>query len=526
MLVVLPILIPLATACMCLLSGRRARVQHVIAMVGGGGLLLSASLLFARVWSGGSMVLHVGGWQPPLGIALIADVFASLMVLVAAAVHLLVSIYSLAATDARRQRYGYFAFLNVMLMGVCGAFLTGDLFNLYVWFEVMLISSFVLLVLGGKREQLNAGIKYVTLSLLSSALFLAGIGIIYGTAHTLNMADLSGRLAIVAQGHPWLVASAGLLLLFAFGIKAAVFPLHSWLPDSYCAPPPVVTAIFAALLTKTGVYAMVRVFTQVFPPSDYLFAILAVIAGLTMLVGVLGAVAQTHIRRILNVHIVSQIGYMVMGVALLNSPNADTRRLAIAAVIFYLIHNMLVKTNLVLLSGTIRSLTGTERLSRLGGLLNRMPLLAILFLVSAFSLAGLPPTSGFWAKLGVIKAGFDAQMYLLTFTALFVGLLTLFSMLKIWTEAFWKPEPQPGLEAEGGRTEDGFEVSRTRRALLLGPSVVLLLLSLAIGLYPQPLLTTTGRAAGELLDRQQQIAAVGLAAEVPETPPIAEEEPW
>ncbi len=523
MLVALPILIPLVTAGLCLLCGRRARMQRAVAIVGSSALLLTAIGLFARTWSGGSQSLHLGGWRPPLGIVLIADTFAVLMVLTAAIMHIAVSVYSLADTDMRRQRFGFFAFMNIMVMGVCGAFLTGDLFNLYVWFEVMLIGSFVLLVLGGGREQMEAGIKYVTLSLLSSALFLAGIGIIYGIAHTLNMADLSERLAIAAKEHPWVVTSAGLLLLLAFGIKAAVFPLHFWLPDSYAAPPPAVTAIFAALLTKTGVYAMVRVFTQVFPPSDYLFGILAIIAGLTMLIGVLGAVAQSHIRRILNVHIVSQIGYMVMGLALLSAPDAETRRLAIAAVIFYVIHNMLVKTNLILLSGTIRATTGTERLALLGGLMKKMPLVAILFFASAISLAGLPPTSGFWAKLGVIKAGFDAQAYLLTIVALFVGLLTLFSMLKIWSEAFWKATPGAQSPRECVQETSLRKTSRRRRALSLAPSIALLILSVAIGLYPQPLLNAAGQAADQLLHRPANTVVAATLADAPPAPAAGKE---
>jgi multicomponent Na+:H+ antiporter subunit D len=522
MLLALPIVIPLVTAGLCLLVGRRVRVQRALGVLGAGGLLVAAVTLFARVWREGVLVLYVGGWRAPFGITLVADVFAALLVLAAALMHLAVSVYSLADLDGRRQRYGYFAFLNVMLTGVCGAFLTGDLFNLYVWFEVMLIGSFVLLVLGGQRAQMEAGIKYVTLSLLSSALFLAGVGVIYGIAHTLNMAHLSQRLAVAATSHPGLVTAASLLLLLAFGIKAAVFPLHFWLPDSYHAPPPAVTAIFAALLTKTGVYAIVRVFSLVLPPSDYLFGLLAVIAGLTMLIGVLGAVAQSQFRRILNVHIISQIGYMVMGVALLGSPDAQTRQLAIAAAIFYIVHNMLVKSNLVLLSGTVRALAGTEQLSRLGGLLNRAPVVAVLFLLSALSLAGLPPSSGFWAKLGVIQAGFRAQAYLLTFTALFVGLLTLVSMLKIWSAVFWKPAPEPCSSDDALPAAAGTPPAR-RRALLLVPSVVLLVLSIGIGLYPPPMLATARRASRELLDRAAYVAAVGIHAEQVEEGPFRAE---
>jgi multicomponent Na+:H+ antiporter subunit D len=516
MLPALPIVIPLLTACVCLLFGHRARLQRGLAVLGACGLLIAAIALFARVWVDGSLVLYVGGWPAPFGITLVADLLAALMVLVAALMHLAVSTYSLANLDARRQRYGYFAFLNVMLMGVCGAFLTGDLFNLYVWFEVMLIGSFVLLVLGGGRTQLEAGIKYVTLSLLSSALFLAGVGVIYGIAHTLNMAHLSERLALAAKTDPWLVVAASVLLLLSFGLKAAVFPLYFWLPASYHTPAPAVSAIFAGLLTKVGVYALIRVFTVVLPPSSYMLHLLLILAGLTMLLGVLGAVSQSQIRRILSFHIISQIGYMVMGLALLVAPDPATRRLGVAAAVFYIAHHIVVKTNLFLIGGTVRALTGNERLDRLGGLLNRTPWLAILFLVPALSLAGLPPLSGFWAKLAIIKAGFEARQYALTVVAIFAGLLTLVSMLKIWNEAFWKPAPGDALETRDEEKQSIPPLRPRRLALLVTPSVALASLTVAIGLYPQALLSASQRAADELLDRTGYVSAVVVPA-VPAT---------
>jgi multicomponent Na+:H+ antiporter subunit D len=498
----------------------------VLATIGACGLTLAAGVLFARVWTGGPLVLYVGGWRAPFGITLVADVFAALMVLVAGLMHLAVSVYSLANIDARRQRYGYFAFLNVMLMGVCGAFLTGDLFNLYVWFEVMLIGSFVLLVLGGGRAQMEAGIKYVALSLLSSAFFLAGVGVIYGIAHTLNMAHLSERMAGAAEAHPWLVVSASVLLLLSFGIKAAVFPLYFWLPASYHTPAPAVSAIFAGLLTKVGVYALIRVFTVVLPPSGYVLNLLLVVAGLTMLMGVLGAVSQSQIRRILSFHIISQIGYMVMGLALLVAPDPGIRQLGMAAAVFYIAHHIIVKTNLFLIGGTVRSLAGTERLDRLGGLVNRVPWLGVLFLIPALSLAGLPPLSGFWAKLAVIKAGFGAGQYLLTAVALFAGLLTLVSMLKIWNEAFWKPRPG-AISTDGAEADEGAKLPWPRgRAWLIAPSVGLAVLTLGIGLYPQALLSASKRAAAELLDQSGYVSAIGLPpSEAAPDPGIGEREP-
>ena len=273
----------------------------------------------------------------------------------------------------------------------------------------------MLLVLGGGRAQMEAGIKYVTLSLLSSALFLAGVGVIYGIAHTLNMAHLSQRLALAAETDPWLVVAASVLLLLSFGLKAAVFPLYFWLPASYHTPSPAVSAIFAGLLTKVGVYALIRVFTVVLPPSNYTLNLLLVMAGSTMLLGVLGAVSQSQIRRILSFHIISQIGYMVMGLALLVSPDPAIQRLGVAAAVFYIAHHIIVKTNLFLIGGNHsgahrhRALGPTRRACSI-----ERPWLAILFLIPALSLAGVPPLSGFWAKLAIIKAGFEAQQYTLT----------------------------------------------------------------------------------------------------------------
>jgi multicomponent Na+:H+ antiporter subunit D len=523
MLVALPIMIPLLTAGLCALVGRRMAWQRAIALVGAGGLLAAAITLLVAVYRAGPHVLHVGGWPAPFGIVLVADAFAALLVVVAGLLLLLVTAYSFAVVSSRIQRQGYFTFLNVMLMGVCGAFLTGDLFNLYVWFEVMLIGSFVLMVLGGGRAQKEAGLKYVTLSLLSSALFLAGIGVIYGITHTLNMAHLAQRLATVEASHPWLVAAAALLLVLSFGIKAAVFPLHFWLPASYHTPSPAISAIFAGLLTKVGVYALLRLFATVMPPSSYILNLLLIIAGVTMLAGVFGAMSQGHIRRILSFHIVSQIGYMVMGVALLVAPDPALRRLAVAAVVFYIAHHIIVKTNLFLIGGIVRAMRGTERLEQLGGLHSAAPWLAVLFLIPALSLAGIPPLSGFWAKLAILQAGFGAGQYLLTAIALLAGLLTLLSMLKIWHAAFWQPAPDHDVDADDDLASRERVAGVRARPLLIVPSVVLAVITLAIGLVPQPLLSVAGRAADELLDRQAYMATVGLPAAAP--PDAVEWEP-
>lgn len=493
LLLVAPILLPALAAAICLLHPHGRRFHRAIAVIASGGTVAASAGLLVRVHSTGIQVVQVGGWPAPYGITLVADLFSALMVVVAAVIGLAVVLYSLVTIDAGRERFGFHPLVQVLLMGVSGAFLTGDVFNLYVWFEVMLIASFVLMALGGARIQMEGAIKYVTLNLVSSALFLAAVGILYGLAGTLNMADLASKLRSAGGG---LITVVALLFLVAFGIKAAVFPLFFWLPASYHVPPPAVSALLAGLLTKVGVYALVRLFTLVFV-QDVAFThkLLLVAAGLTMITGVLGAAAQHQFRRILSFHIVSQIGYMVMGLALLTP-------LAVAGTVFYIVHHILVKTNLFLISGLVLRLRGEEELDRLGGLYRPHPGLALLFLIPALSLAGVPPLSGFFAKLILVRAGLETEQYLIVATALLVSLLTLFSMSKIWHEVFWKAPPEPG-----GHLGRGDSVSRTAT----GPAAVaagLAAVTLAISFGAEALFTIAAQAAEQLLNPARYIEAV------------------
>ena len=501
LLVVAPIVVPLLAGAGVMVAFRRRGAQQVLGLAGAAALLTGAAALMATVWRHGPQTVHVGAWPQPYAITLVADTLAALMVLVAAVVGAAVAVYALAEVDAERRGMGFFALLMVLLAGVNGAFLTADLFNLYVCFEVMLMASFVLLVLGGGRAQMEGGLKYVTLNLFSSALFLAGVGLTSGAAHSLNLADLAVRMPVIAAEQPALAAALAGLFLVAFGIKAALFPLHFWLPASYHTPPAAVSALFAGLLTKVGVYALIRVYGLVFVGVEDIFRFLPMVAALTMLAGVVGAVAQFNVRRILSFHIVSQIGYIVVGVALLGAADAAVRQLALTAAVFYTVHHILVKTNLFLAAGVISRMRGTEDLGALGGLATSAPWLAALFLIPAASLAGIPPLSGFWAKLGVISATVEAEAWGLLAAALGAGLLTLLSMVKIWNEAFWKEPP-----AAAGVTPP----SRRELATMAVPMAVLALLTVAIGLDPQALLAVADRAAAELLDVDAYRAAAGL----------------
>lgn len=486
-----PVVWPLALGAILLSLWRHGKIQRVVAVLGSIVHVVLAGMLLVQSLEG-PVVAVFGGWKPPFGIAFVADRLGASMALITAIIGLAVTIYSLSGIDARREGFGYHTLVQILLAGVCGAFLTGDFFNLYVWFEVMLMASFVLLALGGEKRQMMGALQYVALNLIASTAFLIALGLLFGLVGTLNMADVARQLP--AAGQPALAGTVCSLLLLAFGVKAAIFPVYVWLPSSYHTPPTVVTALFAGLLTKVGVYALIRASTLVFVDSaPFLMPLLLTLGILTMLFGVLGAVAQNEYRRVLSFHIVSQIGYMVLGLALLTP-------VGLAAAVFYILHHILVKTNLFLVGGIARRMCHSEQLKKMGGLYARSPLLSLLFLIPAMSLAGLPPLSGFWAKLFVLKAGLDSQEYVAVGVAAAVGLLTLFSMLKLWNEVFWKPMP------EGD--PDDVHPDMGRRLWRYLPVAGLAAGTLAFGFLAGPIYRFSEDSARELLERDGYVEAV------------------
>jgi multicomponent Na+:H+ antiporter subunit D len=493
LLVALPILLPMTAFALGVVASRKPFVQTALALVVGFGLPAFGALLLAEAHRGTPLVLELGGWPSPLGIALVVDRFAALMVLLTGIVALAVTFYVLIELpNAERSRW-LLPMMHLLLGGVCGAFSTGDLFNLYVWFEVMLIASFVLLGLGRSALGAEGALKYVVLNLVASTLFLAAAGVVYAMARSLSLGELSMRIPELASTHPELVMLVACLLFVAFGIKAGLFPLFFWLPASYHTLPVGVSALFAGLLTKVGVYAFVRIWTLFFSETPFAAQLVLVASGATMLAGVFGAVTQMHVRRILGFHIVSQIGYIVIGVGLLASRDPDVRRAALAAGLFYTAHHILVKTNLFLAGGVVQRLRGTEVLGKRGGLMETAPWLALLFAIPAASLAGIPPLSGFWAKLAILEASIDAKSYVIVAVALVAGLLTLASMVKVWTKAFWGAVPDDAEELR--------DPAARRGGRMLGlPMAFLAAMTVAIGLYPDPLFELVDAAAVELLD--------------------------
>jgi multicomponent Na+:H+ antiporter subunit D len=487
-LLTLPLLIPLATLALCIVLSNFVRAQRIVSITGSVLLLASSVALLCAVYDGTVLATQFGSWRAPFGITFVADLLSAAMVLITGVMAVTVSVYDIANGDrGKRAQILFHPLYHGLLLGVVGAFLTGDIFNLYVWFEIMLISSFGLLVLERTPRQLDAGVKYAILNLVATSLFLMSVGFLYGLTGTLNMADLARTIPTV--NNQGLVTTLAILFLLAFGAKAAVFPLFFWLPAAYPAASAPVVAIFAALLTKVGVYALLRIGTLLFTNNAVVIgAIVSVVAILTMVTGVLGAASHFDVRRILSFHIISQIGYMLIGLAV-GTP------LAVAGSILYVIHHIIVKANLFLIAGVMRHAGGSFDLKKLGGLYRLEPLLAALFMIPAMSLAGLPPFSGFWAKFVLIEASLEDGHAAIAATALVVGLLTLYSMVKIWNEAFWKSPSEASQQADSTWRR----LPAAQRWSMLLPIIGLASITLTIGLCTEPFLKYSIRAADQLL---------------------------
>ena len=486
-LAVWPVVVPLGAAALTVLFRRRPALQRGVMEAGVVTMLAAAALLLARVGGGETLVMRFGGWARPFAVTFVADVLSATLCVAAGVVALAAAIYARADVRARRRRAGFDPLFLGMLAAVNGAFLTGDLFNLYVWFELMLVTALGLMTLDRRRAQIDGALRYAAMSMMGATFMLVGIGLLYGEAGTLDMTHLSATLA----GHPPSVtlSVAAYLLLTGLVLKAGLFPLFFWLPASYHTAPIGVAAALAGLLTKVAFYACLRVFVLVFgvgtgaaavvPGIPPLFALLAVA---TMLVSVLAAIAQVDARRLLAFHVVGQVAYLVMGLSLAS-------RLGVAASIFYTVHTMLVQTGLFLGAGAMARAGGGYDLRRVGGLIRDHPRFSALFAVLALSISGVPPLSGFWAKALVIDAAFRsgaAGSGWLVVVALVTGFLTLYSMSVLWSQAFWRPPER---------------AARVRRipAAMVAAVALLAACTLGMGLAVEPVARLSRGAATQLM---------------------------
>lgn len=445
---------------------------------------LLASWLLLQTHDGSVYVAQSGGWQAPFGISIVLDLTSALFLFVSSFLLLGVHIYSIAdfsiANTKKLLEKTFHPLWHALTLGVFGIFLTADLFNLFVWFEVMLMASFALTALGRGRIQWTATVYSIALNLVGSSCFLLGLGFLYNSTGTLNHAQL-----VLLEGSSEARHVAAFLLLLAFGLKSAVFPLYQWLPASYPGTPVAQLALFAGLLTKVGIYTLIRYFGVGSALNDMALWTPWIwgLALPTMLLGVLAAASQNSMRRILSFHIISQVGYMLLGIGIGGT-------LGLAAALFYVLHHMVVKTNLFLVTGAIESAYGSSKLELVGGAKRYFPWLAVGFIVSALSLVGVPPFSGFWAKVLILGSALKANDYWGLIVGLVTSFFTLFSMMKIWAEVFLKAPPKD-LQVK--------KISLWQLAPIAGFAIWTLL----VGLFPAVFSDLSKRAAEQLLSPER-----------------------
>lgn len=521
----LAVLIPFLGAALNFIIVHRNRLQRGVTV---GAMVLTLILnafMLANVWNQGPQVVHLGDWAAPYGIVMVVDQLSALMLVVSVVVSLAVLIYAVSEGVASGDDEGpisiFYPTFLLLVAGVSHAFLAGDLFNLYVGFEILLTASYVLLTMGGTAQRIRAGVTYVVVSVISSILFLISLGMIYGATGTVNMADLSVKLADLPQGTQM---QLHLMLLIAFGVKAAIFPLSFWLPDSYPTASAPVTAVFAGLLTKVGVYSIIRTETLLFPGTQ-INDLLMWVALLTMVVGILGALAQIDIKRMLSFTLISHIGYMIFGIAL-------GTQAALAAVVYYIAHHIVIQTSLFLVAGLIERRGGSTNVDRLAGMLKISPLLGVLYVIPALNLGGIPPFSGFLGKVGLLEAGVEAGTwlsYLLVGVSVFVSLLTLMALIRVWNRVFLRnvddaEYPDPVLRAttaEGRRPrtsravagESGNRFSGRSPVVLLpgtmvGATTALVAVGVALTVFAGPLFDLADNASENLINPDRYVNAV------------------
>ena len=507
-LTAMPILLP-AVAAALIFVVRPLQLQRTIALGTLFALAVIAATMIITVDVHGIHTVQMGGWDAPIGITLVADRLSTVMLFVSSIVLFAVMWYGISQGlrdgDEDDPVAVFLPVYMLLSMGVNLSFLAGDLFNLYVGFEVFLVASYVLLTLGASPGRVRAGIGYVMVSVASSMVFLFALALIYASVGTVNMAQVGIRMEDIPTGTR---AAIFATLLVAFGIKAAVFPLDAWLPDSYPTAASLVTAVFAGLLTKVGVYAIIRMRSVVFTDGS-LDTLLMWVALLTMIVGIMGALAQNDIKRLLSFTLVSHIGYMIFGIAL-------TSVQGLSGAIFYAIHHILVQTSLFLVVGLIERQAGSAQLRRLGSLIYTSPLVAILYFIPALNLGGIPPLSGYLGKVMLIQAGAQQGTWLawvLIAGAVVTSLLTLYAMILVWSKAFLRdrtdaPEGEVALARPSNLADRYSTTTMAERedpgrvpVGMMASTALLVAASLSITVLAGPISEVTDRAAQSAQDQ-------------------------
>ncbi len=488
-IILLPIFIPLIGAIILMLAPKKVIVQRTIALIMS--LLLVASDLFLLFYvkNNGIITLNIGNWRAPFGITIVADMFATLLVVTTSLVLTCVVIYSFYTIGKAREKFLYYPSVLFLIVGVNGSFLTGDIFNLFVFFEVMLMASYVLLVIGGTQIQLKATIKYLLINVIGSAFFVVSIGILYSMIGTLNMADISQKINALHGANTGMISVSAVMFLFVFGLKAGLFPLYFWLPGSYFAPPMPVLALFGALLTKVGVYAIIRTYSLFFAKeTTFALPLLGILAIMTIILGVIGVISYYDLKTIVIYNILIAIGAILFSVSIMT-------RESMTGAVYYLIHDMIIKSALFLIIGVIMAITGTSTVKKFSGLMTVKPTLGWSFFIAILAIAGIPPLSGFFGKLLMVEGAFSTGEIFPGIVILLSSLFVLMSLIKVFTRGFW------------GEKSGKFNLAIPYKKMML-PVVILLACSVLYGVFSNALYPFIADAVDPIIDPNIYIHAV------------------
>ncbi|MDX8045895.1 Na+/H+ antiporter subunit D [Gracilibacillus sp. S3-1-1] len=487
-LAALPIIIPLIAGVLAALFHKKLKVVRVFAQVLtviNTGVV--AYILF-YVHQNGTVILESGDWAAPFGIVLVADMLSLSLALTTNIVAIACVFYAPKSLSQKQEEFYFYTFYFLLIAGVSGAFITGDLFNLFVFFEVLLMASYGLIVLGGEKVQLRESLKYVLINLFSSMLFVTTIAFLYSVVGTVNMAQIAERVGEVEQ--TGVLTTIGILLFFVFGTKAALFPLYYWLPKPYIAPNPVISALFGALLTKVGIYSLLRVFSLIFIHERNLTHEFFIwIAALTLVFGAIGALSTNNIKLVVAYNIIPAVGFMLLGIGVYNSTG-------FAGSVYYLINDMIIKAALFLLVGAIAYLAGTSDLRKMRGLIHHYPLLGWMFFIAAFVLAGIPPFSGFIGKLLLLQGAMEADQIVVAIIALASSLLILLSVMRIFIRGFW------------GEKDESFTPNKKAARGFVFPIAFLLFFSVLLGVGAEWFYPTIEGIGDYLMNPQNYIESI------------------
>lgn len=491
---ILPILIPLLAAIFMLLpplsnSINRHRVFAMSAM-----LLLVATSAFLLVTSHqqGTQMYVLGGWQPPFGITLVADRLSTMMVLLTSVLGLGALLYACAGDD--KEGMYFHPLFMFQIMGINGAFLTGDIFNLFVFFEVLLIASYALLIHGGGKEKTKANVHYVILNLVVSSVFLFALGILYGTVGTLNIADMANKVRVLTPDEQALVKSAGLLLLVVFGLKAAILPLNFWLPKTYSAASAPVAALFA-IMTKVGIYSIMRVHIVIFGADAGDLASIAIpwlwpMGVLTLIIGSIGVLASPSLRMTVSNLVIVSVGTLILAIAM-------QRESATSAAMYYMIHTTLVTGAFFLIADLISKQRGkAQDRYVIARQMTHTKFIGIAFFIAALTSVGLPPLSGFLGKVVILQSaeGFTEMAWVWSFVLL-SGVASLVAISRAGTTIFWR-------HSKGNSNSEPIHPFKIMAVVLLLSASPLLVI------FGAPITDFTNQAAAQLHDTTQSVDAL------------------